>query len=339
MKHPKKIDKEMIIEPRKRYSHMPDKNRLYDCIVIGSGVAGYSAAMYAARLGLKTLIIGEVPGGTIALTGTVENYPGFVSIDGQMLAQLLENHAMDYDVDMLTDIVENINYDKNKKIFTTHTEKKFFRSRTIVLTTGADVKKLGAPGEEEFFGRGVSYCALCDATTVKGKTVAVAGGGDSAVKETVLLTEYAKKVYIINNEKDIHPESSNYVRLKEMARKGKIEVINGTEITEIKGRKRIESVVLSRKYRGKEELVLEALFIYIGRLPKSELAKTLGAKLNHNGEVIVNSNSETNVPGFFAAGDVTNTEWKQAIIGVSQGVTAAYYAYQFINNLGGVGNR
>lgn len=336
MKHLKKPKKGMIFEPRKRYSHIPDKNKLYDCIIIGSGAAGYSAAMYSARLGMKTLIVGEVPGGTIALTGTVENYPGFVSIDGQMLAQLLENHAMDYDIDMVTDIVENINYGNSEKIFTVSLEKKSFRSKTIILATGADVKKLGVRGEDEFFGKGVSYCALCDATSIKGKIVAVAGGGDSAVKEAALLAEYARKVYIINNEKDVHPEFSNSMLLKEMVRKGKIEVISGIEITEIKGRKRIESVVLSRKYKGKEELALGGLFIYIGRLPKSELAKMLGVKLNDTGEVIVNSNSETNVPGLFAAGDVTNTEWKQAIIGVAQGVSAAYHAYKFIKNLGGV---
>jgi len=322
----------IIFEPRSRHSHMPDESILYDTIIIGTGVAGLASAMYAARLGLKTLIVGEVPGGTIALTGTVENYPGFVSIDGQKLAQLMENHAMDYDVDILTDIVEKISVEKSeKKRFTVYLEKKSFNSKTIILATGTKVKKLGVPGENEFFGRGVSYCALCDATHVRGKTVAVVGGGDSAVKEANLLIEYAKKIYIINNEEGLHPEFSNSKKLQENVKKGKIEVINSIEIKEIKGKDRVEKVVFNRPYKGSKELKLEAVFIYIGLTPVSKLADDIGINLNAKEEVIINQKSETNIPGFYAAGDVTNTEWKQAIIGVSQGVTAAYHAHEYIN--------
>jgi len=183
---------EIIFEPRNNYNHEPDESILYDVIIIGTGVTGLASAMYAARLGLKTLIIGEMPGGTIALTGNIENYPGFVSIGGQKLTQLMENHAMDYDVDILTDIVEKISV-KKSEMFTVHLEKKEFNSKTIILATGTKVRKLGVPGEEEFFGKGVYYCALCDAHHVKDKIIAVIGGGDSAVKEANLLTEYAKK--------------------------------------------------------------------------------------------------------------------------------------------------
>ena len=327
----KKIAEGIVFEPRHAHTHTPDINEMYDTIIIGAGVAGYAAAMYASRLGLKALIIGEVPGGTLALTGRVENYPGFVSIQGQKLTELLENHAMDYDIDMLIDIVDEIRKEKN--LFKVLIGNKSFSSRTIIMATGAQVKKLGVKGEEEYFGKGVDYCALCDATHIKGKTVAVAGGGDSAVKEAILVTEYAKKVYIINNEEELHPEKHNQMLLDEQIRQGKIEVINNNEIVEITGSDKLEKLILKKEYKGIKELAVEGLFVYIGRVPNNNLAKNLGVKLNNKGEVVVNQNSETSLKGFYAAGDVTNTEWKQAIIGVSQGVSAAYHAYNFIKIL------
>jgi len=322
--------KDIILEPRHKHLHKPDRKRLYDCAVIGTGVAGYAAAMYGARLGLKVLLIGEIPGGTLGLTGTVENYPGFVSINGQRLVQLLENHAMDYEVDLMTDIVEKIVHEKREGGFIVTVGDSAYKSRTVILATGAKVRKLGVPGEEEFFGRGVDYCALCDATHIKSRVAAIAGGGDGAVKEAILLSEYAKKVYIINNEEHIHPESANWKKVNELVKKGRIEVINGNEIAEIKGKSRMDRVTLKNPFKGKKELAIEGLFVYIGHIPESRLAKKIGVKVNKKDEVIVSQRSETNIPGFFAAGDVTNQEWKQAIIGVAQGVTAAYYAYQFI---------
>jgi thioredoxin reductase (NADPH) len=317
----------IIFEPRNKYSHKADKKKIYDCIIIGTGVAGYASAMYGARLGMKMLLIGEIPGGTLGLTGTVENYPGFVSINGQKLVQLLENHAMDYDVDHLIELVDKIS--KQKKLFIIKAGKENYKSKTVILATGAKIKKLGVIGEEEFFGRGVDYCALCDATHIKGKIAAIAGGGDSAIKEAILLTEYAKKVYIINNEKKIHPEMINLKKVNELIKKKKIEIINNNEILEIRGKDHMNKVILKNKYKGKNELFIEGLFIYVGHIPKSELAKSIGVKLNNKKEIIINQNSETNVLGFFAAGDVTNIDWKQAIIGVSQGVNASYYAYNY----------
>ncbi len=299
----------------------------YDTIIIGTGIAGYAAGMYAARLGLKVLLIGETPGGTLALTGKVENYPGFISIDGQELTDKLEKHAKKYDVETITDIVDQIKKDKDS--FLVRSGDRFFSSKTVILATGTETKKLNIKGEKEFFGNGVSYCALCDADFIKGKIVAVAGGGDAAVKEALLCTEHAKKVYIINNEKELHPEEPHKKVLNEKIKEGKIEVINDNEILEIKGKKEVETLLLKKEFKGKKELLVQGLFIYIGNVPRSELAKMINAKLNSKGEVIVNENCETNLKGFFAAGDVTNKEWKQAILAASQGVTAAYYAYNY----------
>lgn len=325
------ITEGIVFEPRNDYKHVPNTNKEYDLIVIGLGVAGYASAMYASRLGLKVLIIGEQLGGTLAITGKVENYPGFVSIDGQKLTDLLENHALDYDIDMDIAIVDTI--EKISNGFLVISGNKKYKTKAIVLATGAKVKKLGVKGEEEFFGKGVDYCALCDAAFIKGKTVAVVGGGDSAVKEAILVTEYAKKVYIINNEKELHPEHHNKKILEENIRKGMIEVVNDNEIVEIEGKKRVQKLLLKKPYQNSKKLVVEGVFVYIGHEPKSELGKRIGVKLNDKKEVIINAQSQTNIKGFFAAGDVTNTEWKQAIIGVSQGVTASYYAYQYIKSI------
>jgi thioredoxin reductase (NADPH) len=316
----------LITEPRNNYSHVPSKKK-YDLIVIGTGVAGYASAMYGARLGLSVLIVGEIPGGTLAITGKVENYPGIISIGGQELTQLFENHAMDYNVDSEIDIVEDI-YKKNNEFIVSFSNKKYY-SKTIIIATGTKVKKLNIPGEKEFFNKGVGYCALCDAAYVKGKIVAIAGGGDSAVKEAILLTEYAEKVYIVNNEKETHPEHQNKLILDRKIKNKEIEVINNNEIIEIKGNRCVEEIVLKQKHSGKIKVNVQGVFVYIGLDANSNLAKRVGVKLNKKKEIIVDQKSQTNVPGCFAAGDVTNTEWKQAIIGVSQGVTAAYYAYQY----------
>jgi thioredoxin reductase (NADPH) len=322
----------IVFEPRRKLNHKPDSHINYDTIIIGSGVAGLAAAMYSARLGLKTLVTGELPGGTLALSGAVENYPGFVSIDGQKLTQLLHNHAMDYDVHFLTDRVDRISKAKAyKTIFLVQSGKKSFRAKTIILATGSQVKKLNVPGEDEFFGKGVDYCALCDATFYKGKIVAVVGGGDSAVKEANLLTAYARKVYIINNEENLHPEHSNEKILQEHIRKGRIEAVNSNGVKEIRGTSRVEKIILNTSHNGASELRVDGVFIYIGHTPLSQLAKMVGVKLNKTGEVMINRNSETNVPGFLAAGDVTDLDWKQAIMAAAQGVAAAYHVYGYLS--------
>jgi thioredoxin reductase (NADPH) len=328
---------EIIFEPRKEYAHKPNQNATYDAIIIGLGIAGLSAAMYAARLGLKVLAIGEMEGGTITLTGPVENYPGFVSIKGQTLAKLIENHAMDYDVDVLVDRIDRIARGSGKNaLFSVHSGKKSFPGRAVILATGVEPKKLGIEGETRFLGNGVSYCALCDLTLVKGKNAVVVGGGDSAVKEANLLAHYAKKVFIVNNEPALHPEKPNMDKAQDYVKKGKITIINSNELLEIGGTRRVEKAVLKNPFQGKRELEVDWVFIYVGHSSASALAKGLGAALNKKDEVIVNRDCETNIPGFYAAGDVTDLDWKQAIVGAAQGVTAAYRAYKYVSDNFGV---
>jgi len=298
---------------------------MYDVIIIGGGVSGFGAAMYAGRFELKTLLIGDIMGGVIITTNEVANYPGFKMLTGTELSDKLREHALEYNVEMITDKATKV--EKTSHGFKVHIEDKSFDTHTVIFATGTEWRKLGVPGEKEFSGRGVHYCALCDGAFYKDKVVALIGGSDSAAKDALVLTEYAKKVYIIYRGEQIHPEPVNLRRV--LANK-KIEIINNTNVTEIKGDKFVNKVILDKEHDGSKEFPVEAVFVAIGHIALSSLAKELGVALDKKGEVIIDRHGFTNMPGVYAAGDVVNTDFKQAITGVAEGVTAAYNAYNFI---------
>ncbi|MCA9485736.1 MAG: FAD-dependent oxidoreductase [Nanoarchaeota archaeon] len=305
----------------------------YDFIVVGAGVTGLSAGMYGARLGLKTLVLGATHGselsvgGVITTTNIVENYPGFVKLTGSELAEKIEEHARSYDlVTIKEEKVESIN-----KGFIVKTNKGEYSGKTVLFATGTKWKKLpeSVKGSREFENKGVAYCALCDSPLFKGKIVGVVGGSDTAAKDALVLAEHAEKVYIIYRKEKIRAEPVN---MKRVENNKKIEVINNANVLEVKGKDFVESVLLDRDFNGSKELELNGLFIAIGHEVLSELAKPLGVKLNEKNEIIIDhKTSETNVPGVFAAGDVADKPFKQAITGVAEGCTAAWSAYEYIN--------
>lgn len=311
----------------------------YDVVIIGAGVTGLAAAMYAGRLNLQTLVLGdsssnEMPiGGVITLTEVVENYPGFKRLTGPELAEKIREHALDYKdkVEIKKErVLEILKTSKEGMCFLIKTdENKEYWSKTIILATGTKWKKLPMKGALEYENRGVAYCSICDGYAFKNKIVAVIGGSDTAAKEALLLTEYAKKVYIIYRGEKIRSEPINEVRV---AKNQKIEVVLNTNVVGIKGDKFVTHVVLDKPYKGSTTLKLDGVFGAIGNIPLSDLAKELGVKINENGEIIIDHHdSTTNIKGIFAAGDVVDTEFKQAITGVAEGVTAAHSAYKFIN--------
>lgn len=306
----------------------------YDFIVIGAGVTGLAGAMYSARLGMKTLVLGkshgsEMPiGGVITTTNVVENYPGFGSISGTELAEKIEKQAREYeDVEIRKEKVVEVK--KEKSGFLVKTEKKEYLGKTVLFATGTKVKRLPETvvGGREYENRGVAYCALCDGVLYKGKIVAVIGGSDSAIKDAMVLAEHAKKVYIIYRGEKVRAEPVN---LKSVERNEKIEIVNNTNVTEIFGKGVVEGVVLDKAYKGKKELNVSGVFVAIGHEVLSELASEMGVKVNENKEIIINhKTSETNIPGVYAAGDVTDKGFKQAITGVADGCTAAYSAFEY----------
>lgn len=305
----------------------------YDFIVVGAGGSGLAGGMYAARLGLKTLILGktsgsELPvGGVITTTDMVENYPGFKSISGFELAKNLENHARAYDLVSIKN-EEIFEVKKDKNCFLIKTKKSEYKGKAILFATGTKWKKLDVKGSKEFDYKGINYCALCDAPLYKNKIVSVVGGSDSAGKDALVLSKHAKKVYIIYRGEKIHPEPVN---LDKIMKTKNIEIINNTNITEIKGEDRVREIVLDKKFNGSNILNVDAVFVAIGHEVLSELAEKLGVKINEKKEIIINhKTSETNVPGVFAAGDVTDKQFKQLITGVADACTAAYSAYEYL---------
>jgi thioredoxin reductase (NADPH) len=210
--------------------------------------------------------------------------------------------------------------------FVLHSFFQQFKARTICIATGSERRKLGIPGEKKFAGRGVSYCATCDGPFFKEKIVCVIGGSDSAAKEALFLAQNTKKVYIIYRGKEIRAEPINKKRVYENE---KIEIIYETNVTEIKGENSVRAVVFDN---GKEFKV-DGVFIEVGSIPNSDVAKRIGVKTNEKGEIIINRKSETNVPGIFAAGDVADAPFKQAITGVAEGVIAAYSAFDYLKEM------
>lgn len=299
---------------------------MYDVGIIGGGPAGLSAAMYAGRLKLKTLVLTKERGGTIITTNDIMNWPGIKKISGMELAKQLEEHALDYpDVEIKDAMVTGIK--KKGDNFVIATQSGEYEAKTVIFAAGTEVRKLGIPGEEEFAGKGVHYCALCDGYFYKDKTLAVIGGSDSAAKEALVLTQWASKVYMIYRKGQIRAEPVN---LEKIEKSDKIEIINNTNVTEIKGGENVDALVLDEEYNGSKELKVDGVFVEIGRVPGTVLVKDAGVKLNEKGEVVVNKKAETNVPGFFAAGDVTDSAFKQAIGASAEGVMAAYSAYIYL---------
>ncbi len=298
----------------------------YDVSIIGGGCAGFPAAVYSKRFNLKTLVIAKERGGLITTTHLVENYPGFVSVTGQELGDALQKHVEANNVPISDDEVSSIEKieEDGKTYFIVKTAflKKEYKTKTVILGTGTKHKHLNAPGENEFAHKGVSYCATCDGPFFRGKVAAIVGGSDSAAKEAMVLSSICSKVYIfVRSTLKAEPINSDRVRAIE-----NIEIIEGVNLKEIKGDQVVKSVLLDNG----DEIDLSAVFIAIGMLPQNELAKQLNLDLNQKGEIIIDKLSRTNVEGVYAAGDVTNSEWKQGIIGSAEGSVAAYSAFEHI---------
>ncbi len=295
----------------------------FDLIVIGGGCAGYPAAIYGSRFNLKSMVITKLRGGLITTTHLVENYPGFTSISGRDLANNLEEHVKANNVPILDEEVSSIKKEGDYFIVeTTYTNKKF-KSKSIVLATGTEHRHLGIDTEKKYIGRGVSYCATCDGGFFKDKIVGIVGGSDSAAKEAMVLAQNSSKVYMFVRSK-LRAEPINIDRIKSNP---KIEIITGVNVKEIKGENKVQSVLLDNG----DEIQLEGLFIAIGMLPQNDLAKSLGVDLNEKGEIIIDKMSRTSIEGVFAAGDVTNMPWKQAIVGAAEGSVAGYSAFEYID--------
>ncbi len=303
---------------------------IYDVIIVGAGPAGLTAAVYASRGNLSTLMLERgAPGGQMATTEDVENYPGFDHILGPDLSTKMFDHARkfgaDYAYGNVTKVVDGEEY---KTIFCGEKE---YKTRTIIITTGAQYTKMGIPGEEELTGSGVSYCAVCDGAFFKGKEIIVVGGGDSAVEEGTYLTRFVDKVTIIHRRDELRAQKI----LQDRAfANDKIDFIWNSEVKEVNGKDgKIDSVTLiSTKDGSESEHKTEGMFIYIGMDPLTEPFADLGI-LDENGYIGTNEIMETKVPGIYAAGDVREKLLRQIVTATGDGSIAAQAAQKYIEEL------
>ncbi|HJX05760.1 MAG TPA: FAD-dependent oxidoreductase [Candidatus Nanoarchaeia archaeon] len=299
---------------------------MYDVIIIGAGFAGYTAAIYTARYNLKTLVIGKELGGMIVESVEVCNYPGFEKISGAELMSKFMEHAKAVGAEVVADeILKVINTKKGFKIETR--QKKEYESKTLIVATGTKRRKLEVPGGLEFESKGIHYCATCDGAFYRNKSVAVIGGSNSAAHSALLLSRFAKKVYIIYRKEEMRCEP---VLLEKIRQSKNIEIICNANVKEVKGSKFVERVMLDKPYNKKSELDVDGVFVELGGVPNSVIAKELGLEVNEQGEVIVNASCETSIKGVFAAGDVINTPMRQGIVAAGQGAIAAGSAYQHL---------
>ena len=301
-----------------------DPDKIYDLVVLGGGPTAIACAIYAARFAIDVLIIGKIFGGLIATTDIVENYPGITSVSGQELMDMFKDHMNSLKIPYISDEINDIDNAEDHFILSSFFQK--FKARSVCIATGSERRRLGIPGEDQFAGKGVSYCATCDGPFYKDKVVAVVGGSDSAAKEALFLAQNVRKVYIIYRREEIRAEPINK---KRVYANNKIEIINNTNLVEIKGDSKVKQIILDTG----SELEVDGVFIEIGTIPNSELAKKLGVKTNEKGEIIINRKSETNISGVFAAGDVADAPFKQAITGVAEGVIAAYSVFDYLKDV------
>lgn len=300
-----------------------------DLVIIGTGGAGMSASMYALRYRVDHVLLGDLPGGTLTTANLVENYPGYKSITGPDLAKKFQEH-IEYLGGKLT--VENVSkIERDGDFFLTTTNKEIYKSKTVIYTLGSLHRHLNIPGEKELEGRGVSYCATCDGAFFKDKIVAVIGGGDSAATGALVLGNVAKKTYMIYRGTSLRAEPAWVEQIKENPN---IEIIYETNLKEIKGNIKVEEIVLDKPYNDKNTLEVDGVFVEIGLLPNSEMAKNIGVEVDKTGYIKVGENMATNIPGFFAAGDVTTGSdyFRQLATASSEGIIAVYNVYKYLQS-------
>jgi thioredoxin reductase (NADPH) len=301
---------------------------VYDVIIIGGGPAGLSAAIYSSRARLKTLLIEKNScGGQMTITDVLENYPGFNGgINGFDLAVKLESQARDFGTEIIYDEVTEIKSSDFKKVTTLNS---VYDAKTVIIAAGTHVKEMDIPGETKFKGKGVSFCATCDAPFYKEKEVLVIGGGDSAIQEALYLAKFAKNVTILHRRDRLRATKILQERMLSYAN---IFVIYNTIPKEIVGEDQIKEVIVTDlKTNHDKHLKVDGVFVFIGLVPNSVF--TIGINLDENGYIITDENMHTCIDGIFACGDIRQKQLRQVVTAASDGAQAAVSARHYINNL------
>ena len=294
-----------------------------DLIIIGAGPAGITASVYAARKKMKFLVITKDIGGQTALSGDVENYTGYQFITGPELALKFEEHLRKFGI-ALKENEEVREVKKAGNLVQVKTDKGAYVAQAVIIASGKRSRELGVGGEKEFKNRGLTYCATCDAPLFPGKDVAVIGGGNSALDAAIQLIKIANKIYIINVAKQL---TGDAIMQEIVSQSPKVSILNNTRVIAVLGEKMVNAIRIKKE--GKEEaLSVGGVFVEIGLIPNSGFAQEVGK--NKSGEIMVNSSNETNIPGVFAAGDVTDVPEKQIVIAAGEGSKAALSVFKYL---------
>lgn len=317
---------------------MTNQHELLDLVIIGAAAAGCSAAVYAARRNLKFAIVAKDIGGEVALSGTVENWPGIITTDGFSLAQNFYKHAESYGIKAdigywVVGIEKEGNYFIVKTKDYSEKEKNYY-TKTVIIGSGIHPRELGIPGEKKFRGKGVTYCTVCDGPLYRKKVTTTIGAGNSALESALMMSELATKVYCITkfpNTPEANggfPKGEN-ILIDKLKKASNVEIIYGATTTEIRGSEQVSEVVYSDASGNTKTIATDGVMVHIGNIPNSSFASLV--KKTPIGEIVVDHKCMTSVPGIFAAGDVTTVPYKQIVIAAGQGVTAALSAIEYIN--------
>jgi len=295
---------------------------MHDLIIIGAGPAGITASVYAARKAMDFLVLTGDIGGQTAWSGDIENYTGYQFITGPDLVGKFEEHMLSYNTSV-KEGEEVIAVDRAGEVISVKTHKSSYQAKAVIVASGKRSKELNVPGEKEFKNKGISYCATCDGPLFNAKNVAIIGGGNSALDAALQLVKIARYTYIINNTPQLGGEALMRQKI-EQARN--VEILNNAAVTAVLGGKMVNAVKIN--HNGEEKILfVEGVFVEIGLIPNSDFVK--GVEKNSRGEIKVNSRNETNIPGLFAAGDVTDVPEKQIIIAAGEGSKACLSAFRY----------
>ncbi|MFZ5955182.1 MAG: thioredoxin-disulfide reductase [Nanoarchaeota archaeon] len=300
-------------------------SQIYDVLILGAGPAGLTAAIYCLRYNLRIIIISKANGSMMHSAGDIENWPGFIGPASELIKKF-EEQAKKFGAEFLLSEIKSV--EKTKKDFVIKTDSNEIYGKSLILALGTEHNKLGIPGEKEFVGRGVSYCTICDGFFFKNKIVAVIGGGDSAAKSALYLSEIAKKVYLIVRKDKLKCEP---ILSEKISQSKNIEILFNSIASKIIGKTSVNQLEIKRT--GKNYVLdIDGLFIQIGSKPDDQLIKNLKLKTDERGYIITDKESNTNVRGIFAAGDITNNKLKQIITSASEGAIAAKSAFDYLKS-------
>jgi alkyl hydroperoxide reductase subunit F len=303
---------------------------MYDCIIVGAGPAGMTAAIYAARRKMNTLVLAKELGGQMIWSADVENYTGYSMISGADLALKFQEHMTSLKEDLQVKL--DVTVSKIEKNITSlaveDSTGNVYYSKTVIIASGKVPRHLGVPGEKELFGRGVAVCPTCDAPLYKNKTVAVVGAGNSAMDAICSLSKVAKQVYVINIGTDFNGEAVVKDKIMHLSN---IKIYSQTRVTKISGKDSVEGISIQPLGKAVEDLAVQGVFVEIGYVPSADFANLV--EKNHLGEIMVDNNLQTSVPGIFAAGDINDAWGDQIIIGAGEGAKAAMAAANYLTKL------